>query len=233
MIKSENARRSGWTFVDIHNTDLGSYIERAQKIIQKELYLPPGYSISWTGQYEYMLRAEEKLETVIPVTLLIVLLLLYLTFGRIAEALIVMTTLPFAVIGGYWLLFILDYHLSIATAVGFIALLGVAAEFGVIMLVYLNKAIEEKSGSGELNNLADLKLAIMQGAALRVRPKAMTVVVIVAGLLPIMAGDGAGSEVMQRIAAPMIGGMITAPLLSLYVIPVVYLLWKGRTLQLR
>ncbi|MCK5334891.1 MAG: efflux RND transporter permease subunit, partial [Gammaproteobacteria bacterium] len=231
MIKSENARRSGWTFVDIHKTDLGSYIEKAQKIVQEKLYLPSGYSISWTGQYEYMLRAQEKLKTVIPVTLVIVLLLLYLTFGRIGEALLVMTTLPFAVIGGFWLLFVLNYHLSIATAVGFIALLGVAAEFGVVMLVYLNVAVKEKIAAGQLNNKSDLKQAIIQGAVLRVRPKAMTVAVIVAGLLPIMFGDGAGSEVMQRIAAPMIGGMITAPLLSLFVIPVVYLIWKGRELK--
>jgi len=233
MIKSENARRSGWTFVDINKVDLGSYIKNAEKIVQKELYLPAGYSISWTGQYEYMLRAEEKLKTVIPVTLIIVLLLLYLTFRRMTEALLVMTTLPLAVIGGFWLLLILDYNLSIATAVGFIALLGVAAEFGVVMLVYLNAAIEEKKQSGQLKNLSDLKQAIIQGAVLRVRPKAMTVAVIVAGLLPIMFGDGAGSEVMQRIAAPMIGGMITAPLLSLFVIPVVYLLIKSRELNLK
>ena len=231
MIKSENARRSGWVFVDINKVDLGSYIESAQKIVKNKLYLPVGYSISWTGQYEYMLRAEEKLETVIPVTLLIVLLLLYLTFGRIGEALLVMTTLPLAVIGGFWLLFVLNYHLSIATAVGFIALLGVAAEFGVVMLVYLNSAVEERKNTGNLNNYTDLKQAIIQGAVLRVRPKAMTVAVIVAGLLPIMFGDGAGSEVMQKIAAPMIGGMITAPLLSLFVIPVVYMIWKGRELK--
>jgi len=233
MIKSENARRSGWTFVDIQDVDLGSYIKNAEKTVQKELYLPAGYSVTWTGQYEYMLRAEEKLKTVIPVTLIIVLLLLYLTFRRMTEALLVMTTLPFAAIGGFWLLFILDYNLSIATAVGFIALLGVAAEFGVVMLVYLNSAIEERKQNGQLNNLSDLKLAIMQGAVMRVRPKAMTVAVIVTGLLPIMFGDGAGSEVMQRIAAPMIGGMITAPLLSLFVIPLLYLLLKARELGLK
>ena len=228
MIKSENARRAGWTFVDINGVDLGSYIKNAKQIIQKELYLPAGYSISWTGQYEYMLRAEKKLRTVVPLTLLIVLLLLYLTFNRMQEALIVMTTLPFAAIGGFWLLLALDYHLSIATAVGFIALLGVAAEFGVVMLLYLNAALKERKTAGQLNNQSDLKQAIMQGAVQRIRPKAMTVAVIVAGLLPIMFGHGAGSEVMQRIAAPMIGGMISAPLLSLFVIPAVYLLWKGR-----
>ena len=232
MIKSENARRSGWTFVDIAGVDLGGYIRNAEKIVQKELYLPAGYSVTWTGQYEYMLRAEEKLKTVIPVTLIIVLLLLFLTFRRMTEALLVMTTLPLAAIGGFWLLSVLDYNLSIATAVGFIALLGVAAEFGVVMLVYLNAAIEEKKQANQLNNLSDLKQAIMQGAVMRVRPKAMTVAVIIAGLLPIMFGDGAGSEVMQRIAAPMIGGMITAPLLSLFVIPVVYLMLKARELNL-
>jgi len=231
MIKSENARRSGWTFVDIHNVDLGSYIEKAQKVVQQELYLPAGYSISWTGQYEYMLRAEEKLKTVIPVTLLIVLLLLYLTFRRLGEALLVMTTLPFAVIGGFWLLFVLNYNLSIATAVGFIALLGVAAEFGVVMLLYLNAAVAERKAAGQLETRVDLQQAVIQGAVLRIRPKAMTVAVIVAGLLPVMFTDGAGSEVMQRIAAPMIGGMITAPLLSLFVIPVVYMIWKARELK--
>ena len=232
MIKSENARRSGWTFVDIHNVDLGSYIKNAEKIVQRDLYLPSGYSISWTGQYEYMLRAEEKLKTVIPLTLVIVLLLLYLIFRRMTESLLVMLTLPLSVIGGFWLIYLLGFNMSIATAVGFIALLGVAAEFGVVMLVYINAAIEQYAKNGQLNNHNDLNRAIIEGAVMRVRPKAMTVAVIVAGLLPIMFDSGTGSEVMQRIAAPMIGGMLTAPLLSLFIIPAVYQWLKSKELGL-
>ena len=232
MIKSENARRSGWTFVDIHNVDLGSYIKKAEKIVQRDFYLPPGYSISWTGQYEYMLRAEEKLKTVIPLTLVIVLLLLYLIFRRMTESLLVMLTLPLSVIGGFWLIYLLGFNMSIATAVGFIALLGVAAEFGVVMLVYINAAIEQYLKNGQLNNRNDLNRAIIEGAVMRVRPKAMTVAVIVAGLLPIMFDSGTGSEVMQRIAAPMIGGMLTAPLLSLFIIPAVYQWLKSKELGL-
>jgi len=184
--------------------------------------------MSWSGQYEYMLRAKDKLSQVVPLTLFIILLLLYLTFGNLSEALLVMLTLPFALVGGFWLIFLLDYNMSVAVGVGFIALAGVAAEFGVIMLVYLDNAIREYKANNRLNNLKDLKAALMEGAVLRVRPKAMTVAVIIAGLFPIMLGHGTGSEVMQRIAAPMVGGMITAPLLSLFVIPAVYLLWKGR-----
>ena len=232
MIKSENARRSGWTFVDIHNVDLGSYIKEAEKVVQRDLYLPAGYSISWTGQYEYMLRAEEKLKTVIPLTLVIVLVLLYLIFKRMTEALIVMLTLPLAVIGGFWLLYLLGFNLSIATAVGFIALLGVAAEFGVVMLVYINAAIKQYENAGQLRNRHDLRQAIIEGAVMRVRPKAMTVAVIIAGLLPIMFDNGTGSEVMQRIAAPMIGGMLTAPLLSLFIIPAIYHWLKAKELKL-
>ncbi|MDY6994465.1 MAG: efflux RND transporter permease subunit, partial [Pseudomonadota bacterium] len=231
MLKSENARINGWTFVDIRGVDLGSYIKQAQKAVTEQVELPPGYSITWAGQYEYMLRAQEKLQQVVPFTLIIILVLLYLTFGRFGEAILVMLTLPFALIGGFWLLLLLDFHLSIAVAVGFIALAGVAAEFGVVMLVYLDHAIEERQAQGQLRQLADLKMAIMEGAVLRVRPKAMTVATIIAGLIPIMMGEGSGSEVMQRIAAPMVGGMITAPLLSLFVLPAVYLLWKAHLLK--
>jgi Cu(I)/Ag(I) efflux system membrane protein CusA/SilA len=169
---------------------------------------------------------------VIPLTLVIIFLLLYLTFRNIGEALLVLVTLPFALVGSYWLMLLLGYHSSVATAVGMIALAGVAAEFGVIMLIYLDKAVQERIANQQMNSMADLKAAIMEGAVLRIRPKAMTVTVIVAGLIPIMLGMGTGSEVMQRIAAPMVGGMITAPLLSLFVVPVVYLLWKGRELKL-
>jgi Cu(I)/Ag(I) efflux system membrane protein CusA/SilA len=193
--------------------------------------LPPGYSIAWSGQYEYMVRAQERLQIAIPFTLTIIFILLFLIFRKTGEALLVMLSLPFALVGGFWLLLLLDFKLSVAVAVGFIALAGVAAEFGVVMLIYLNNALERRKQTGQLINRKDLKDAIMEGAVLRVRPKAMTASVIVAGLLPIMLSEGVGSEVMQRIAAPMVGGMITAPLLSLFVIPAVYLLWKQRTLE--
>ncbi|MGD8589610.1 MAG: efflux RND transporter permease subunit [Chromatiales bacterium] len=228
MLKSENGRLNGWTFVDIRDVDLGSYIERARRVVQERVELPQGYSISWSGQYEYMLRAKERLSQVVPLTLLIIFVLLYLTFRHAGEALLVMASLPFALVGGFWLIFLLHYNLSVAVAVGFIALAGVAAEFGVVMLVYLDNALNEQRLKGELTE-AGLREAIMTGAVLRVRPKAMTVAVIVAGLLPIFLSEGTGSEVMGRIAAPMIGGMITAPLLSLFVIPVIYYMWKLRT----
>ncbi|HYN79537.1 MAG TPA: efflux RND transporter permease subunit [Lamprocystis sp. (in: g-proteobacteria)] len=235
MILSENARPNGWVFVDVRGRDLGRYIGAAQAAVRAQVPLPPGYSIGWSGQYEYMLRAEQRLKQVVPVTLAIIFLLLYLTFRRAGEALLVMLSLPFALIGGFWLVYLLGYNLSVAVAVGFIALAGVAAEFGVIMLVYLDNALqyrrERAATSGEPLDLAGLKSAIMEGAVLRVRPKAMTVATIFAGLLPIMFGAGVGSEVMRRIAAPMVGGMITAPLLSLFVIPAIYLLWRGRGLN--
>ena len=230
MLKSENARLNGWTFVDIRHVDLGTYVQNAQRAVKQEVELPAGYSISWAGQYEYMVRANDKLLRVIPVTLLIIFLLLYLTFHSIEEAVLVMATVPFALVGGYWFVFSLGYHLSVATAIGFIALAGVAAEFGVIMLVYLDNAVNERIDKNTLNNKQELVETIIEGAVMRVRPKAMTVAVIVAGLIPIMLGHGTGSEVMQRIAAPMLGGMITAPLLSLFVIPIIYYLWKKKEL---
>lgn len=230
MIKSENARLNGWTFVDIRNVDLGSYVKNAQRLVNQEIKLPEGYSITWAGQYEYLLRASDKLLQVVPLTLIIIFLLLYLTFRRIDEVILVMATVPFALVGGYWFVFLLGYHMSVATAIGFIALAGVAAEFGIIMLVYLDNAIKDRQRNNELNTQQDLIDTIMEGAVLRVRPKAMTVAVIIAGLIPIMLGQGTGSEVMQRIAAPMVGGMITAPLLSLFVIPAIYYLLKKREL---
>ena len=226
MIKTENARLNGWTFVDISDVDLGSYVATARKKLEQELKLPPGYSVTWTGQYEYMLRVQEKLTLVVPMTLLIILVLLYLAFKSMTAALIVMLSLPFALVGGIWYLWILDFNMSVAVAVGFIALAGVAAEFGVIMLLYLNNAVDEWKQADKLRTVKDLKAAIMEGAVMRVRPKAMTVAVIVGGLIPVMIGSGTGSDVMQRIAAPMIGGMVTAPLLSLFVIPAIYLIWQ-------
>ncbi len=228
MIKSENARPNGWTFVDIRDVDLGSYIGRAQQAVREGVELPPGYSITWSGQYEYLLRAKQRFQLVIPITLLMIFILLFMTFNRIGEAVLIMGTLPFALIGGLWLLWWLDYNFSVAVAVGFIALAGVAAEFGVVMLLYLNNSLDEWREHHRLNSMDDLKGAIMEGAVLRVRPKAMTVAVIIAGLIPIMLGSGTGSDVMQKIAAPMIGGMITAPLLSLFVIPAIYLLMKKK-----
>jgi len=227
MIKTENARLNGWTFVDIRGVDLGSYLANAQQVIAEELILPAGYAITWAGQYEYLLRVEQKMQILIPATLLIIFLLLFLTFRNMIAPLIIMLSLPFALVGGVWYLWLLDFHLSVATTVGFIALAGVAAEFGVIMVLYLDNAVREHS----LQSMKALKQAIFEGAVMRVRPKAMTVAVIIAGLLPIMYGGGAGSDVMQRIAAPMIGGMITAPLLSLFVIPALYFLWKKREVK--
>jgi len=231
MIKTENARLNGWTFVDIKDVDLGGYVKNAQKILRDKLELPPGYSVTWTGQYEYLLRVQEKLSVVIPMMLLIILLLLYITFRSMTAALIIMLSLPFALAGGIWYLYILQYNFSVAVAVGFIALAGVAAEFGVIMLIYLDNAIEKRKRQGNYHTVDDLKACIMEGAVMRVRPKAMTVAIIIAGLIPIMLGSGTGSDVMQRIAAPMIGGMITAPFLSLLVIPAIYLLWKTHELK--
>ena len=231
MLKSENGRLNGWTFVDIRGVDLGSYVSAAQKAVQEQVDLPPGYSITWSGQYEYMLRAQQRLSQVIPLTLIIIFVLLYLTFRQGGKAALVMLSLPFALVGGFWLIYLMGYNLSVAVGVGFIALAGVAAEFGVVMLVYLDNAIESYAKKGALSMVV-LRQAIMEGAVLRVRPKAMTVAVIVAGLIPIFIGTGTGSEVMSKIAAPMIGGMITAPLLSLFVIPAIYLIWKKRELKL-
>jgi Cu(I)/Ag(I) efflux system membrane protein CusA/SilA len=224
MLKSENARLSGWVYIDILGRDLSSAVRDMQQVVAKEVALPAGYSISWSGQFEYFERALAKLKIVVPFTLLIIFVLLYLTFRRFDEALLIMTTLPFALVGGFWLMYFLGYNMSIASAVGFIALGGVAAEIGVVMLVYLNQAVAERQARGALENESDLVEAMIAGAALRVRPIAMTVAVIIAGLLPIMWGSGTGSEVMRRIAAPMVGGMITAPLLSMFVVPATFLL---------
>ncbi|MEO6895688.1 MAG: efflux RND transporter permease subunit [Caldimonas sp.] len=227
MLRSENARLSGWVYVDIRGRDLASAVHEMQRVVAQKVALPPGYSVSWSGQFEFLERAVAKLKLVVPFTLLIIFVLLYITFGSFSEAALVMATLPFALVGGIWLLWGLDYNLSVAAAVGFIALAGVSAEFGVIMLLYLKNAWTERIAAGTTAE-ADLRDAIREGAVLRVRPKAMTVAVILAGLLPIMWGSGTGSEVMQRIAAPMVGGMITAPLLSMFVIPAAYLLMRRR-----
>jgi Cu(I)/Ag(I) efflux system membrane protein CusA/SilA len=225
MLRSENARLAGWVYVDIRGRDLRGAVHDMQRVVADKVQLPAGYSISWSGQFEFLERATAKMKIVVPFTLLIIFVLLYLTFKRFDEAALIMAALPFAVIGGIWLLYLLDYNMSVAAAVGFIALAGVAAEFGVIMLLYLKQAWDARVAAGATSE-ADLLEAIRDGAVLRVRPKAMTVAVIIAGLLPIMWGEGTGSEVMQRIAAPMVGGMISAPLLSMFVIPAAYLLMR-------
>ncbi|KYQ97419.1 cation transporter [Serratia plymuthica] len=224
MLKSENARLSNWIYVDLRGRDLKSAVEEMQRAVAQQVKLPAGVSLSWSGQFEYLERASAQLKIVLPVTLAIIFVLLFVTFSSVRDALLIMATLPFALIGGVWLLYLLNYNLSVAGAVGFIALAGVAAEFGVIMVLYLNHALEKHRQPGQPLTRKQLVDAIAEGAVLRVRPKVMTVATIMAGLLPIMWGNGAGSEVMRRIAAPMIGGMLSAPLLSMLVVPVVYLL---------
>ena len=235
-IKSENARLNGWSYVDIAGRDLGSYVAEAQQVVADFVELPAGYSLAWSGQYEYMVRAKERLSIVGPVTLAIIVLLLYLNFRRFAEVAIIIGTLPMALIGGLWLLYLLGYDLSVAVGVGFIALAGVAVEIGVVMLVYLNQAIREHVATAEAESravtLADVRQAVIDGAVLRVRPIMMTVAAIIAGLLPIMLGSGTGSEVMRRIAAPMVGGMVSATILTLIVIPAMFLLWRARSLNI-
>lgn len=231
VIKSENARKTSWIYVDIRDIDIGTYVNRGRALINDQISLPEGYSIVWSGQYEYIKRAQQRLQLVIPITLLVIFLLLYLNFRSIIESIIVMLSLPFSLIGGIWFLYILDYHLSVAVGVGFIALAGVAAETGVIMLIYLNQAYREKKSQGQMNSLKDLYDSIIIGAVERVRPKMMTVLTIMAGLLPILWGTGTGSEVMKRIAAPMLGGMISSTILTLIVIPVIYYLWKSYQLK--
>ena len=226
LVRSENARLAGWIYVDVRDRDLGSVVADAQRAVREKVKLSPGASLAWSGQFEYLERARARLALVVPFVLLIILLLLYLTFRRMDEALLIMVSLPFALVGGFWTLYALGHNLSVAGVVGFIALAGVAAEFGVVMLLYLRHALERPGQT-------DLMAAIDEGAVQRVRPKAMTVAVIVAGLIPIMWSEGSGSEVMQRIAAPMIGGMLTAPLLSMFVIPAAYLLMRRRSFNPR
>ncbi|MBV36503.1 MAG: CusA/CzcA family heavy metal efflux RND transporter [Rickettsiales bacterium] len=235
-IKSENARLNGWTLVDIDDVDLGSYVEEAQQIVSEQLVLPAGYSINWSGQYEYMLRAKEKLNYVIPLTLAIIVLLLYLNFKSFTEVAIIMGSLPLAMVGSIWLMYLQGFNFSVAVGVGFIALAGVAVEIGVIMLVYLNQAYKEMLDKCQENNrspnLELLNDVVKTGAGLRVRPVMMTAMSIIVGLLPILYGSGTGSEVMSRIAAPMVGGMASAVVLTLLVIPAVFFLWKKKLLKL-
>jgi len=234
-IKSENARLNGWSYIDIEGVDVGSYVVEAQATVKEKLELPAGYSISWSGQYEYMLRAKEKLAYVVPLTLAIIVILLFMNFRNFAEVAIIMGTLPLAMVGSIWLMYLQGFNFSVAVGVGFIALAGVAVEIGVIMLVYLNQAyrkmIDENKRQGSCPTVASLTEAVLHGAGMRVRPVMMTAAAIVVGLLPILYGSGTGSEVMSRIAAPMVGGMVSAVILTLLVVPAIYFLWRSYGLR--
>jgi Cu(I)/Ag(I) efflux system membrane protein CusA/SilA len=227
-IRTENALITTWIFVDVRGRDIGGYVSDAKKAVAGSVNFPPGYYAAWSGQYEYMERAYDKLKVIVPLTLAVIFLLLYLNFGNVAESAVVMLSLPFALVGGVWLMYGLGYNMSVAVGVGFIALAGVSAETGVIMLMYLDSAYRKRLANDRMKTPEDLSEAIMEGAVERVRPKMMTVAAIIAGLLPIMWGSGAGSEVMKRIAAPMVGGMVSSSILTLIVIPAIYALWKGR-----
>ncbi len=230
-IKSENARRTAWLYVDLRDIDVGSYVKMAKQVVDTTVEFPPGYSIIWSGQYEYMQRAQKRLQMVIPITLLIIFLLLYFNFKNIGESLIIMLSLPFALVGGIWLMWLSGYNMSVAVGVGFIALAGLAAETGVVMLLYIDNAYKDRLLHGQMNTRTDLHGAIVHGAVERVRPKLMTVTTTIMGLLPIMWGHGTGSQVMKRIAAPMVGGLITSTVLTLIVIPAIYYMWRGRELK--
>jgi Cu(I)/Ag(I) efflux system membrane protein CusA/SilA len=230
-IKSEGSRPTAWIYVDITDSDIGGYVARAKEVIAREVKMPPGYRIIWSGQFEYMERATQRLKLILPVTLIIVFLLLYLNFRTLTDSLMIMVLLPLALTGGFWFLWLLDYDLSVAVGVGFIALAGVSAETGVVMLVYLHQALNKMRESDEPRSEESLRKAIITGAAERVRPKIMTVSAIIGGLIPIMWSSGAGASVMKRIAAPMIGGMVSATVLTLLVIPVAYELLERRKLD--
>jgi Cu(I)/Ag(I) efflux system membrane protein CusA/SilA len=234
-IRTENALLSAYIFVDIRGRDLGGYVADAQMAVRDRISFPPGYYVTWSGQFEYMQRAKERLKIVVPLTLVAIFVLLYLNFRRLTETFIVMLSVPFSLVGGVWLMYWLGYNMSVAVAVGFIALAGVAAETGVIMLIYLDNAYRaikaQCQAEGKPFAAGDLYTAVMEGAVERVRPKMMTVVAIMAGLLPIMWGTGTGSELMRRIAAPMVGGMVSSAVLTLIVIPVVYTLVKQTRLD--
>jgi Cu(I)/Ag(I) efflux system membrane protein CusA/SilA len=230
-IRTENAQPVAYIYVDLQGRDLGGYVAEASRKVAEQVKMPAGYHIEWSGQFEYLQRAEAKLKIVVPATLVVIMVLLFLNFGRLTETFIVMLSVPFALVGGAWLMWLLGYNMSVAVAVGFIALAGVAAETGVVMLIYLDHALAEIRQQRLLEGVplsrADLRRAIIHGAVERVRPKMMTVVAIMAGLLPILWSTGTGSEVMRRIAVPMVGGMVSSTLLTLLVIPAIYAIVKG------
>jgi Cu(I)/Ag(I) efflux system membrane protein CusA/SilA len=233
MLKSENGQLASYVLVDVAGRDLGSVVSDLQAAVTQRVTLPPGYSVGWSGQFEFLQRAVQRLHIVVPATLAIIFVLIFWVFRSAAEAALIMLSLPFAVVGGVWLIWLLGHAVSVATLIGFIALAGVAAEFGIVMLLYLRQAWDRQLTMNPDAGEDALDAAIREGAVMRVRPKAMTVAVILAGLLPILLGSGAGSEVMQRIAAPMVGGMFTAPLLSMLVIPAAYRLLGRRRLSRR
>jgi Cu(I)/Ag(I) efflux system membrane protein CusA/SilA len=230
-VKTEGAFPVTTVYVDIADRDVGSYVRQAKEVVSRQLTLPPGYTLTWSGQYEFMERVAERLKLVVPVTLGIIFLLLYLNFGGVAESVIVMLSVPFALVGGVWYLWIAGYSTSIAVWVGFIALAGVAAETGVVMLIYLDQAFQHRRAAGRLREVADIAAAVREGAVERLRPKMMTVTAIIAGLAPILWSRGTGADVMKRIAAPMVGGMVTSTVLTLVVIPAIYLLWRSGELR--
>jgi Cu(I)/Ag(I) efflux system membrane protein CusA/SilA len=229
-VKSENARPNAWIYVDIRNIDLGTYVERAQQTVAENITIPPGYTINWSGQYEYMQRAQQRLLLVIPLTIVIIFVIIYTNTGSLIKTAIVFLAVPFSLVGAIWFLYLLDYNLSIAVWVGIIALAGLDAETGVVMLLYLDVAYDEFKKKGALNTRNDLADAIYHGAVKRVRPKVMTISVIIAGLLPIMWSHGAGADVMKRIAAPMVGGVVTSGIMELAIYPVIFFLWRSRAL---
>jgi len=236
-IKSENSRLNAWIQVSIREdeVDLGAYVKQAKQVVKEQIQLPVGYNIKWSGRYEYMERAQERLMFVVPLTLLIIFFLLYVHFKNVTEVLIVLLTVPFSVVGGVWLMYVLGYNMSVAVAVGFIALAGLAAETGIVMLAYLDEVYERRKAEGRLETISDLYDGIIEGAVLRVRPKLMTVATTIIGLLPVMAGNvfESGSQVMQRVAAPMVGGLVSATVLTLLIIPAIYMVWKGFLLKKR
>jgi Cu(I)/Ag(I) efflux system membrane protein CusA/SilA len=229
-IRNEDGSKAAYVFIDMGGRDIGGYVEEAKRVVAEKIKLPPGYYISWSGQYEFMLRVKEKLKVVIPITLLIIFVLLYFNFGSVIETLIVILSVPFALVGSIWLMYILGYNMSIAVWVGIIAVAGLAAQTGVVMIIYLDNAYEKMEKEGKMKSWKDLVEAIDEGAVQRVRPKMMTVMTMILGLLPLLWSHGTGADVMKRIAAPMIGGLVTSTILTLVIIPAIYAIWKGRAL---
>ena len=230
VVRTEAAQITGWVFVDVTGRDIGGYVAEAMKAVEAKVKVPTGYNLVWSGQYEYMQRAKERLKLMVPLTLFLVILLLYFNFRAVPQTLIVLLSIPFAILGAIWLLAALQYNMSVAVWVGIIALAGVAAETGVVMIVYLDEAYEQRKGAGTLRTRQDLHEAVFEGAVQRVRPKIMTVMAIMMGLLPIMWSHGTGADVMKRIAAPMIGGMVSSTVLTLVLIPIIYEFWRARSL---
>ncbi|UCD59119.1 MAG: efflux RND transporter permease subunit, partial [Candidatus Hydrogenedentota bacterium] len=231
MIKSENSRPNAWITIDIRDIDIGTYVEMAKKAVDEQVQIPEGYTVKWSGQYEFMERAKDRLMLVVPMTIMIIFVILYLNTKSVTKTLIVFLAVPFSLVGAIWLMYLLDFNFSIAAWVGILALVGLDAETGVVMLLYLDLAHDEGIREGRMNTTGDLRDAIYHGAVKRIRPKMMTVVTTITGLLPIMFGMGTGSDVMKRIAAPMVGGLVTSMLLELAIYPVIYYIWKSRGLR--